>query len=100
MRPVCYAERLANEHRSSTKRRRSWNRHKRSITSPVLKDNIRQNSVAKYFLGAGLEIWPVRRFFFRLFRDNAGDDAITLPELDGIASAKPALQPLGIAKLA
>jgi len=63
--------------------------HKRSITTPVLKDDVRENSVSEYFLATSLEIWPLSRFFFGLFGNNASDNAITLPELDGVSRAKP-----------
>ena len=70
------------------------------MTSPILKDDIRENTVSQYFPGAGFEVWPLPRFFFRLFRNNAGDDAVTLSQFHGFSCPQPALQALCIAKLA
>ena len=88
-----------NEHQSGTKRQRSWNRHKRSITSPILKDDIRENTVYQYFPGAGLEIRPLPRFFLDFFGNNAGDYLVPFSKFYDLARAEPALQPFGIAKL-
>jgi hypothetical protein len=89
VRPEPDAEPRGNEHLSGTKRQRSWNRHKRSITSPILKDNIRENAVSQYFSGAGLEIRPLPRLFFRFLGNNACDDAIAFSEFDGVSRPKP-----------
>ncbi len=89
-----------NEHQSGTKRQRSWNRHKRSITSPILKDDIRENTVSQYFPGAGLEIRPLSRFFLYFFGNNACDDCVSLPQFDRFSRSQPALQALRVSKFA
>jgi hypothetical protein len=75
-------------------------RRKRSITSPILKDDIRENAIPRYFPSAGLEIWPFPRLFFRLFWNNAGDDAVALPKLHRVTRPEPSFQAAGVAELA
>jgi len=98
--PARDAELPGNEHQSSTKRQRSWNRRKPSITSPILKDDIRENTVSQYFPGAGFEIWPLPRCFFRFFWNNAGDDAVAFPEFNSAPRPEPRFKTAGVAQLA
>jgi hypothetical protein len=65
-----------------------WNRRKRSITSPILKNDIRENVVSEYFLAAGGEVGPFHRLLLLLFGNNVGDDAVPLPEFDRVAGPK------------
>jgi hypothetical protein len=76
------------------------NRRKRSITTPVLEDDIRENSVAEYFSGAGLEIRPLPRLFVRSLRNDTRDYLVPFSKFYDFAGAEPGFQPTGIAKLA
>jgi hypothetical protein len=75
-------------------------RHKRSTTPAILKHDIRENSVAEYFSGAGLEIRPLPRLFVSSLRNDTRDYLVPFSKFYDFAGAEPGFQPTGIAKLA
>jgi hypothetical protein len=48
--------------------------------SPILKDEIRKNAIAKYFLGAGFEVRPFHWLLIRFLGNNVGDYLVALAE--------------------
>jgi Holliday junction DNA helicase RuvB len=81
--------------------RGNWYRRRPSETASVLDQVIydSENAVAKYFLGACLEIWPFDRFFFHALGNNAGNYLIAFAQLHRFSGAQPGFQSFGVAKL-
>jgi|SRR5581483_3470112 len=100
-RPAPLAALRTNENPSRTKKQQSSSLDKCSITSPILKHDIGENTVTENFLCSGCEIRVLHRLFpFLIFRHNPSNKAVAVPEFNCLASAQPSLQTSRVSELA
>lgn len=71
----------------------------RSITPPILQDDIRKNPITEHRLASRFKIRQIRGLFLICLGDDTRDHLFAFPQFDGLPGTQPGLETASVAEL-